>query len=155
VTTKGLDVGVVGPGAMGLPMALNLLAVGARVHFTTRRPEVQARLGEAGGTAHPDVAGVARQSHLLLSSLPADEEVRSVLLEPGILGLMPTGSLIIETSTTLPATVVELAAAAARHGIAVLDAPVSGGTYGAERGTLTVMAGGDLAVLDRAAQSWV
>jgi 3-hydroxyisobutyrate dehydrogenase-like beta-hydroxyacid dehydrogenase len=139
-----LALGFVGVGAMGLPMALNLLRAGYQLAFCTRRDGTAEALTAAGGVRLEDSVAVAAQSDVLLTCLPADAEVEAVLLDPdGALAALRPGGTIIELSTIAPATMRRVAEAAATRGIAVLDAPISGGTSGAEAGTLAIMVGGE------------
>src|SRR5262245_26265822 len=136
--------GFVGVGAMGLPMARNLLRAGYSLAFCTRRDAAAATLAEAGAVRLEDPVAVAAQSDILLTCLPADAEVEAVLLHAdGALGALRPGATIIELSTIAPATMRRVGEAAATRGIAVLDAPISGGTSGAEAGTLAIMIGGE------------
>lgn len=125
-------------------MAINLIEAGFDVHFHSRRlPTVEA-LRAAGATAHDSVPDVTSAVSVVLSCLPADKEINDVFMDPGLgLQAMSPGSVIIEASTARPETVQNLATAASEYDVAVLDAPISGGVYGAERGTLAVMVGGD------------
>lgn len=141
--------GFVGVGAMGLPMARNLLRAGYALAFCTRRDDTAAALTGAGGARLEDPVAVAGDSDVLLTCLPADAEVEAVLLDPdGPLAALRPGGTIIELSTIAPATMRRVGEAAAARGIAVLDAPISGGTSGAAAGTLAIMVGGEAAALD-------
>lgn len=140
--------GFVGVGAMGLPMARNLLRAGYPLAFCTRNDNTAALLATDGGVRLEDSVAVATESDVLLTCLPADAEVEAVLLDPdGALAALRPGATIIELSTVAPVTVRRVADAAAARGIAVLDAPISGGTSGAEAGTLAIMVGGEADVL--------
>src|SRR5262245_6521575 len=138
------SLGFVGVGSMGLPMSLNLLRAGYPLAFCTRRDSAAETLTAAGGARLEDSVAVAAQSDVLLTCLPADAEVEVVLLDPdGALAALRPGGTIIELSTIAPSTVRRVAEAAAARGIAVLDAPISGGTSGAAAATLAIMVGGE------------
>ncbi len=135
--------GFVGVGAMGLPMARHLLRAGFPLACCTRRDEAAATITAAGGIRLSDPAAVAAWCDVLLTCLPADAEVTDVVLGAGgALAALRPGTTIIELSTIAPATVRRVAEAAAERGISVLDAPISGGTSGAEAATLAIMVGG-------------
>jgi 2-hydroxymethylglutarate dehydrogenase len=143
-------VGYVGVGAMGLPMALNLRRAGFPVAFTTRREAAAAALTAVGATRHESPRAVAAASDIVCVCVPADAEVADAILRPdGALAGMAAGSVIIEMSTASPGVAQRVAAAAAARGVDLLDCPVSGGVAGAEKGTLTIMVGGEAAVLER------
>ena len=143
------QLGFIGVGAMGLPMARNLLQAGFPLSFCTRRDEAAATLTAAGGARLPDAGAVAAKSTVVLTCLPADAEVEAVMLgEQGVLAAIPEGGTIVELSTASPLVLERIAARAAERGVAVLDAPVSGGTSGAEAATLSIMVGGEAADLE-------
>ena len=142
-------IGFVGVGAMGLPMAKRLRGAGYPLAFSSRRAETVAQLEAAGARAVPTPLIVAQECDIFLSCLPADAELGEVYLGPeGVVEHLPRGATIIDFSTTSPVMIQRVAAEAIERCIRVIDAPVSGGTWGAERGTLTIMAGGDAQVLD-------
>lgn len=141
-------VGFIGLGVMGRPMAGNLLAAGFRLVVHNRSPEPQAELvaqGAAGAASAAEVAGLAG---VIITMLPDDTAVREVAGQ--VIPAARPGSLIIDMSTVSPALSRDLAEQAAGRGITMLDAPVSGGDAGARQGTLSIMAGGDAASLERA-----
>ena len=142
--------GFVGVGAMGLPMARNLLRAGYALSFCTRRDAAADELVAAGGRRVGDPAAVAAASEVVLTCLPADAEIAAICLdEGGLLDALREGGVLIELSTATPMVVQRVAEAASERGVAVLDAPVSGGTRGAAAGTLSIMVGGEAAVLER------
>ena len=148
-TNERPRLGFVGVGAMGLPMARNLLRAGYELTFCTRRDAAANTLAEAGGRRVADPAAVAAASDVVLTCLPADAEIAAAVLgERGVLSALPEGGTLIELSTATPMIVRQIAERAAGRGIGVLDAPVSGGTSGAEAATLSIMVGGDAAVLE-------
>jgi len=142
--------GFIGVGAMGLPMARNLLRAGYPLTFCTRRDAAAEALGAAGGERATDASAVAAACDVLLTCLPADAEIAATLLgEAGALAALRPGAAIIELSTASPEIVRALAEAGAPRDIAVLDAPVSGGVGGAEAASLSIMVGGEAATLER------
>lgn len=142
------QLGFVGVGAMGQPMARNLLRAGFPLAFCTGRDAAAAALTAEGGVRLADPVAVAAWGEVLLTCLPADAEIAATLLgEGGALAALRPGGTLIELSTASPALMRQLAASGAGHGVAVLDAPVSGGTSGAEAATLAIMVGGDADVL--------
>ncbi|MGE3619155.1 MAG: NAD(P)-dependent oxidoreductase [Acidimicrobiia bacterium] len=143
-------VGVIGLGAMGAPMARNLLTSGLDVVVAARRPEVVATLVAAGARPAGSVAELAGASDVLLTVLPDAPDTEAVLLAPEVAERFAPGTVVVDSSTCAPAAARALAAAFAQRGVAYLDAPVSGGVGGAAAGTLTVMVGGDVAALERA-----
>jgi 3-hydroxyisobutyrate dehydrogenase-like beta-hydroxyacid dehydrogenase len=142
-------VGFVGLGAMGNPMAVNLLAAGHSLVVTDLREAAAANLVEAGATWAATPAEVARDRDVIFLSLPNPSDVEEVVTGPdGVLAAAARGSVIVDLSTNEPAVVQGLAAAAAEKGVEFLDAPVSGGVAGARSGRLAVMVGGDAGTLE-------
>jgi 3-hydroxyisobutyrate dehydrogenase-like beta-hydroxyacid dehydrogenase len=145
-----VPVSFIGLGALGAPMACNLLAAGfpLTVHNRTRSGELPLQQQGAQVAASPGQAAAAAQVHALCLSDGA--AVRQVVLgEQGLLAGAQRGGVIVDFSTIDAATTLELAAAAQQRGLHWLDAPVTGGTEGARLGTLSVLVGGDAAVLER------
>ena len=128
--------GFVGVGAMGLPMGRNLLRAGYTLSVCTRRDAAADELVASGGRRVGDAAAVAAASEVVLTCLPADAEIAAVCLEEGgLLDALREGGVLIELSTATPMVVQRVAEAAGGRGVAVLDAPVSGGTRGAAAGS--------------------
>lgn len=137
------DVGFIGLGIMGAPMALNLLRAGHRLRVYGRRPETMQPLLAAGATgcASPrEVAEGAEATIVMVSDTPDVEQV--ILGEDGVLFGARPGSLVVDMSTISPGATREMAKALAAKGVEMLDAPVSGGDVGAANGTLSIMVGG-------------
>lgn len=145
-----MRIGFIGLGTMGAPMAKRLLAAGfeVTVHNRTReREEPLAALG-AKRAASPRAAGEGQD--LVFTMVSDTPDLQAVVLgDSGAALGMDEGSVLIDMSTVSPAATQRIAAALADHGVSMLDAPVSGGSEGAEKGTLSVMVGGDAAVLAR------
>lgn len=139
-----MTIGFIGLGNMGAPMALNLLKAGHALTVFDLVPEALQRLSAAGAKTVASPAELARSGvELIITMLPAAKHVKAVYLgEDGLLAHVPKGVRLIDSSTIDPMTAREVAAAAARQGNPMLDAPVSGGTGGAAAGTLTFMVGG-------------
>lgn len=141
----------IGLGHMGLPMARNLLKAGFALRvFDLLQSAVDSLTAEGAAPAASAAEAVAGAS-VVVSMLPASRHVEGLYLgESGLMALIAPGSLVLECSTIAPESARKVHAAASARGIAMLDAPVSGGTAGAAAGTLTFMVGGDAAVLERA-----
>jgi 3-hydroxyisobutyrate dehydrogenase len=146
-----MRIGFIGLGNMGGPMALNLIKAGhALVVHDIRRKMADAHI--AGGAKWADTpADAAKDADLVLTSLPGPKEVEAVAIggENGILQGISKSAVYADLSTNSPTLVRRLHAIFAERGIAMLDAPVSGGIPGARGGTLSVMVGGDEAVYRR------
>jgi 3-hydroxyisobutyrate dehydrogenase len=135
-------IGFIGLGNMGLPMAGNLVKAG---HLVLGFDVVVAQVGKLsaiGGLAAASVADAA-QADAIITMLPAGEHVREVYVgEGGVFAAAAPGALLIESSTIDVATTRTIAALAGAKGLAMVDAPVSGGVAGATAATLTFMVGG-------------
>lgn len=142
-------VGFVGLGVMGRYMALNLVSAGLDVVVHNRSGGPQEELVAAGAQGAASAAEVAARARTVITMLSDDAAVRAVVGE-ALLPAAGEGSLIIDMSTVSPALSRELAAQGAQRGVALLDAPVSGGDVGAREGTLSIMVGGEAADLERA-----
>jgi 3-hydroxyisobutyrate dehydrogenase-like beta-hydroxyacid dehydrogenase len=142
-------IGLIGVGRMGGPMARRLLAAGWRVVVADSRPEAVAALVEEGAAPAAGPAEMASLVETVLLSLPTPEIVEAVVLGPG--GLIAGTRLrtCIDLSTTGPRMARRVAEGLAGHGIALIDAPVSGGVAGAEAGTLAIMAAAPAALFAR------
>jgi 3-hydroxyisobutyrate dehydrogenase len=143
-------IGLIGIGAMGGPMGHNLLKAGHGLVIYSRtrtRPDVQ-QLVNAGATYVASPAEVGRGAGIVVTMVGNADDAREVT--QGLLSTMARDGMIIGMETIDPATRRELEAQATAKGIAYLDAPVSGGTVGAERGTLTIMVGSTPPAFERA-----
>jgi len=136
-------IGFIGLGNMGLPMAANLVRAGHEVvGFDVVKP-LAGKLSALGGFAAETIAAACGGAEAIITMLPAGEHVRDVYGSPGgVMAAAGVGTLLIDSSTIDVATAREVAARAAAKGLAMVDAPVSGGVGGAEAGTLTFMVGG-------------
>ena len=146
-----MNFGFIGLGRMGNHMARHLAEAGNQVAAFDLRPEAVSSLAETRGVRPArGVGGAALNAAVVCTSLPGPKEVEAVVLAPGgLLESMQPGSTYVDLSTNSPTLVRRLASALAERGIAMLDAPVSGGVAGAEAATLSVMVGGDEAVFER------
>jgi 3-hydroxyisobutyrate dehydrogenase len=137
-------VAFIGLGVMGYPMAGHLVRAGHEVTVYNRTAaKADAWVAEHGGRAAPTPAAAAEGADAVLSCVGADDDLRDVTLgEGGAFGAMKRGALFIDHTTVSASIARELAAAGQSRGLAVLDAPVSGGQAGAVNGQLTIMVGG-------------
>lgn len=143
-------VGFVGTGIMGAPMARNLLRAGFTVTVWNRTASKAELLAQDGAILADSPADVAAASEVTFSCVSDSPDVEAVALGPGsILHGAAPGSVYIDCSTISPEVARRVATAMSARGVAMLDAPVSGGDVGARNGTLAVMVGGDPAVFDR------
>jgi 3-hydroxyisobutyrate dehydrogenase len=144
-------IGFIGVGNMGGPMARNLLKAGHDLKAYDLAPALLVRIVAAGALAAASPADAAKDVDIVVTMLPASQHVRAVYLGEGrLIQNAKPGTLLIDSSTIDVATAREVAAAAAAAGLPMIDAPVSGGTGGAEAGTLTFMVGGPAEAFARA-----
>ncbi|QWE23922.1 3-hydroxyisobutyrate dehydrogenase [Polynucleobacter sp. AP-Elch-400A-B2] len=146
-----MKVAFLGLGNMGLPMALNLVKAGHRVQgFDLVQAQLDA-FKAGGGVSVPSASDAALDADVIISMLPASRHVEALYLgNSGLLTVANPKSLLIDCSTISPKVSQAVAAQAKAKGFAMMDAPVSGGTAGAQAGTLTFMVGGDSVDVDRA-----
>ena len=143
-------IGMVGLGALGLPIAVNLRRAGftLQVHTRSRGAENAPQLAGASTCENP--AATADNVDVLLLCVSDDSAVNEVLFgHRGAVEQLKPGSTVIDCSTISPQGAQQAAAQLKRIGVHYLDAPVTGGTEGAQAGTLTVLVGGDTAVLTK------
>ncbi|WP_058836011.1 3-hydroxyisobutyrate dehydrogenase [Luteimonas abyssi] len=141
----------IGLGNMGGPMAANLATAGHEVHVFDLVPAAIAAAVAAGARAATDAAAAVAGAEVVISMLPASRHVEALYLgDDGLLARIPSGALVVDCSTIAPAAARKVAEAAAARGLRMIDAPVSGGTAGAQAGTLTFIVGGSVEALDRA-----
>ncbi len=137
-----MRIAFIGLGNMGAPMARNLIKAGHQLQLFDLNKTVLAELAELGGQISSSPRDAAQQSELVITMLPAAAHVRGVYLnEDGVLAGVRVGTPVVDCSTIDPQTARDVAAAAAKQGVDLADAPVSGGTGGAAAGTLTFMVG--------------
>ena len=150
MTTCDLKLGVVGLGALGRPMAVNLVNAGFRtqLHNRSRVAEEGSDLAAAHRCASP--AEAANDVDVLLVCVSDDAAVEAVLFGAGgASDSLRSGCVVLDCSTISPAQAIHCAGRLARQGVTYLDAPVTGGTEGAKAGSLTVLVGGEASALQQ------
>jgi 3-hydroxyisobutyrate dehydrogenase-like beta-hydroxyacid dehydrogenase len=147
-----MKVGFIGVGNMGGPMCRNIVKrSNHQVTVFDLNAAALKTCTDLGATAAKSVAEVTRGADVVMTSLPMPKDVEAVSLgDGGILANITKGQTYIDLSTNAPSMVKKIGAAMAAKGIAMLDAPVSGGTTGAEAATIAIMVGGDRKVFDDA-----
>ena len=150
MTQQALQIGFIGLGIMGTPMCLNLIRAGHQL-FVHTRGKVPAALADTTATQCLSARGVAERADIVFTMLPDTPDVEQVLFgDDGVaLGLSP-GKLVIDMSSIAPLPTQEFARRIEQVGCQYLDAPVSGGEVGAQRGSLSIMVGGPEAAFARA-----
>ena len=147
-----MQIGVIGLGTMGAPMARHLLEAGHQVAVHNRTRERELPLAELGATRCESPAAAARDADAVLTCVSDSPDLEQVLFGPG--GYRRDDPARARSWSTArpchPRSPAELAGRLAAQGVGMVDAPVSGGSEGAERGTLTVFAGGDPDHVERA-----
>jgi 3-hydroxyisobutyrate dehydrogenase-like beta-hydroxyacid dehydrogenase len=145
------QIGFIGPGNMGQPMVAHLLAAGHQVKVFARRRESAAAAEALGAVFAPTPAACAQDAEFVLTNVTATTDVEQVSLgKNGVIETAPRGCICMDHSTISAVATRELAAKLSAKGIDFLDCPVSGGIKGAQAATLSIMVGGDEAVLARA-----
>ena len=145
------SIGFIGLGIMGSGMAANLLRAGFDVTVWNRSPGRITPLAQAGAAVADSPAAVAGSSTLIITCVSDTPDVEEVVLgKNGVIETIRPGSLVIDCSTISPTATKAIAARLATHGAHWLDAPVSGGSEGAAKGTLSIMVGGDEGQVARA-----
>lgn len=141
----------VGLGQMGLPMAKRCIAAGFDVRGADPSASARGAFAAAGGKAFAAGKEAAQGAPVLITMLPDSKVVREAVLGvDGVVDVMAKGALIIDMSSSVPVDTQSLGKALAGRGIGLIDAPVSGGVRRAMDGTLSIMAGGDAALVERA-----
>jgi 2-hydroxymethylglutarate dehydrogenase len=146
-----MKVGFIGVGQMGVHMSRNIRAAGHDLVLHDLNKDAAASLLEDGAEWADSPRAVAESCRIVISCLPTPPIVEEVVYgADGLKSGWKDGDIYVDMSTNSPSTVRRIAEDVRPLGVGVLDAPVSGGTRGAELGTLTIMVGGDAAVLERA-----
>jgi 2-hydroxy-3-oxopropionate reductase len=146
-----MKIAVLGTGKMGFPMARRLCEAGHDVHAWNRSRDKAAPLAAHGATVHAGAADAVRDAGIVIGMLESGPVVEEVLFGAAAAArAMPRGSLFIDMASIQPREARDHAARLAELGVDQLDAPVSGGTVGAENGTLAIMVGGKPADFERA-----
>lgn len=139
-----MKIGFIGLGNMGNPMARNLVKAGHELVVFDVFPDAIAKVVATGARAAVSVAEAVKNAEVVVTMLPSSPHVCEVYVGTGqLIASVAPGTLLIDSSTIDPHTAREVADVAAKRNIVMLDAPVSGGTVGAEAATLTFMVGGD------------
>jgi 3-hydroxyisobutyrate dehydrogenase len=143
-------IGWIGTGVMGRPLCQHLLAAGHELLVFSRTRARAEPLLAAGAHWAESPQAVAARAEVVFTMVGLPADVREVVLGPsGVLAGAQAGLVLCDLSTSEPSLAREIAARAASHGVAALDAPVSGGDVGARNATLSIMVGGEAAVLER------
>ena len=146
-----MRVGFVGLGTMGGAMAANVARAGFQVTAWNRTPGRASDLQELGVVLAASPAAVATASDIVVTIVSDTPDVETVLFgEGGVASGAPAGTLVIDMSTISPSATRDYASRLAAQGVGMLDAPVSGGSEGAKKGTLSIFVGGEAADLERA-----
>ena len=145
-----MKLGFIGIGLMGRPMTLRLLAAGHQVTVWNRNRDKLAPVLEKGAKAAESPAAVARAADIVMMCVTDQRAAEAVLFGPaGVAEAARAGLLVVDFSSIAPASAREFARRLEEKGAGLVDAPVSGGVPGAEKGTLAVMAGGKAEHVER------
>jgi len=145
-----MKLGFIGLGAMGRPMALQLLSAGHQLALWARRPESLRPLLDQGARACTSPAEVAGRAEIVFTMVTTSDDVAAIALGPdGLIHGAPPGSIHVDMSTIAPQVARRIAGRLAEMDIAMLDAPVSGGVAAAREATLAIMVGGEAGTLSR------
>ena len=135
-------VGFIGTGLMGLPMAKNILSKKFKLNVWNRTPGKTLELQKKGAKVFEDIKDLVQNSKIIVSMLANDDVCKAILIKK-IQPHLKKGQIVIDMSSTTQNTALEIGKALKKKKAFFLDAPVSGGTIGAEKGTLAIMVGGD------------
>lgn len=149
-STKDTQIAFIGLGNMGGPMAKNLLKQGFEVTVYDLSPSAITELKEAGANIAESPKMAATHAQVVITMLPAGQQVKEIYLTQNLLASLAANTLIIDCSTIAAADAKEVAQQAQHYSLDFLDAPVSGGTAGAMAGTLTFIVGGEKVAFERA-----
>jgi 2-hydroxy-3-oxopropionate reductase len=143
------DIGFIGLGVMGQPMAANLLAAGPKLYLRSVHP-VPDNLITAGGVACASNKEVAQKSEIIITMVPDTPQVEEVLFgKDGVAEGLAKGKILVDMSSISPLATKEFARRVNALGADYLDAPVSGGEVGAKAASMTIMVGGPQSAFDR------
>ena len=145
-----MNVAVLGIGLMGFPMARRLCEAGHTVSVWNRSRDKAERLVPFGATVHDKAADAVRDAEIVITMLENGGVVEEVLFQHGVANAMKPGTVVVDMSSIKPSEARAHAERLGGMGITHMDAPVSGGTVGAEQGTLAIMAGGKTSTFERA-----
>ena len=145
-----MKIAYIGLGTMGAPMARNLLQAGFEVTVHNRSRDKEVPLQEAGANRAASPQEAAQNADVVITNVSDTPDVEAVVLgEQGALSGMKAGSVLVDMSTISPIATRHIAAVLAEKEVDMLDAPVSGGSEGAEKGTLSIMVGGRADIVER------
>jgi 3-hydroxyisobutyrate dehydrogenase-like beta-hydroxyacid dehydrogenase len=145
-----MKLGYIGIGLMGRPMALRLLAAGHELTVWNRSRDKLAAVHDKGAKAAESPAAVARNSEIVMMCVTDQHAAEEVLFGPnGVVQGARANSLVVDFSSIAPASARDFARRLEQKGVGLIDAPVSGGVAGAEKGTLAIMAGGRAEHIER------
>jgi 2-hydroxymethylglutarate dehydrogenase len=145
-----MKIGFIGIGQMGQHMARNIIAGGYQVFVNDIRREAATSIIESGAAWASTPQALTELCRIVISSLPSPRSVEEVVYgNDGLKSGWKKGDIFIDMSTNSPTTIRKIARDASEMGVTVLDAPVSGGTRGAEKGTLTIIVGGEAEGLEK------
>lgn len=145
-----MKIALLGIGLMGFPMGRRLCEAGHTVHVWNRTRAKAERLIAFGATVHTSPIHAVAEADMVITMLDHGGIVSHVLFELGAADAIPQGTLLVDMSSIKPVEARDHAARLSERGVDYLDAPVSGGTLGAEQGTLAIMAGGKTSNFERA-----
>jgi 2-hydroxy-3-oxopropionate reductase len=145
-----MNIGFIGLGLMGRPMALHLARAGHTLHLWARRPASLKPFKDIDAHAHVSAAAVARHADIVFTMVADAPDVAAVVLgEDGITAGAQRGLIVVDMSTIAPDAARTIGLRLGEAGIEFLDAPVSGGEVGAVNASLTIMVGGKAEVFDK------
>ena len=145
-----MDIGFIGLGLMGRPLALHLAQAGHTLHLWARRPTSLDPFKAVDAKAHASPAEVAKHAEIVFTMVADAPDVHAVILgDNGIAAGGPQGLIVVNMSTINPNAARGIGNELAARGIEFLDAPVSGGEMGAINASLTIMVGGKVEVFDK------
>jgi 2-hydroxymethylglutarate dehydrogenase len=150
IRRDGMKIGFIGTGQIGSRMAMRLLNAGYELFIHDIRKEATAKLLEAGAKWADTPAKAAESAEITITSLPGPVEVEDVALGPnGVIGAAKEGHVYLDTTSSYPSLIQRIAAKASEKNVYVVDAPLTGGVWGAETGTLIFIVGGDREAIDK------
>lgn len=145
-----MKVAFIGMGTMGVPMALNIMNAGNQVIVHNRTREREEPLAEKGAGRAASPAEAAGDADVVITCLSDTPDVEAIILgDNGVIHGAKPGTIVIDMSTISPSATKRMAEKLSERNISMIDAPVSGGSEGAEKGTLSIMVGGETDDVDK------
>lgn len=145
-----MKVAFIGMGTMGAPMAMNLLKAGYEVTVHNRTRDREVPVAEAGAQRAASPQQAAAAAEIVITCVSDTPDVEAVILgEQGVIHGAQPGTIVVDMSTISPTATQQMAQALTEQGLHMVDAPVSGGSEGAQKGTLSIMVGGEAAIVER------